>query len=183
MNPEKTSVVHFTRRRTANRRPFTIFDEPLQFTAYARYLGVDLDSKLTFQQHIQTVAKKATNRLLAIYPLLRSQVFSIETRLHIYYMLIRSLLTYAAPAWKHAAPSHLILLQRVQNRAARIITGHSRDTRITQLHEDLSLQYLSDFIEHISISFWNRIRTSPHDSLHNIGTAIPIRQTYRMPHP
>jgi len=39
-------------------------------------------------------------------------------------------------SWQHSANAYHLQLQRVQNSAARIITGHSRDTRIAQLHED-----------------------------------------------
>ena len=106
----------------------------------------------------------------------------METRLHIYCMMVRSLLTYAAPAWQHAAAIDLLLLQRVQNRAARMITGHSRDTRISQLHEDLVLPYLSEFMTVITNSFWNRMRNSPIAPLRTIGTSQPPRHVYRMLH-
>jgi len=180
---EKTAVVHFSKRHTRLVQPLTLFGMQLQFSSQARYLGVDLDRTLLFQSHLKTTARKALNRLLALYPLFRSREITIEAKINIYKMMIRSILTYAAPAWQHAAMTHHLQLQRVQNRAARMITGHSRDTRIAQLHEDLSLPMLTDVIKLQCQLFWNRIIHSPNPSLHSIGTANPIRHIHRMPHP
>lgn len=181
-NLEKTCVVHFTRRRPAALRPLTFFGDPLQLQDSAKYLGIELDRKLTFRTHLITVAKRALQRTLALYPMLKSPVLSMDTRLHIYYMMIRPVLTYAAPAWRHAAPTYIKRLQIVQNRAAKIISGHSRDTRTVQLHEDLNLKLIDEFLDCLCRSFWNRIRNSPHASLQSIGTRDPPRRIYRMPH-
>ena len=87
------------------------------------------------------------------------------------------------PTWSHAAKTHLRTLQLVQNRAARIITGHSRDTRITQLHEDLDLPYIHQVIDHQLHNFWTRLHNSTYPEIQAIGTSIPRRHTYKMPHP
>lgn len=61
--------------------------------------------------------------------MLRGHALSFDMRMHIYHMTIRPVLTYAAPAWQYAAPTHIKELQIIQNREARIISGHSGNTR------------------------------------------------------
>jgi len=107
---------------------------------------------------------------MRLFPMLRNNGLSMETRIHIYLMMIRPMLTYASPAWQHAAPSHHILFQRVQNRAARIITGHTRDTRVLQLHEDLEIPFLQDVLTY-QHSFWTRMQHSQHQILQDLGTS------------
>ena len=183
LNTDKTAVVNFTKRRPPVPPPLLLFGSNLEYSQHARYLGVDLDRKLTFRLHLQTIANRTTSKLLALYPILKSHDLTLKAKLHIYLIMIRPALTYAAPAWQHAAKTFHQLLQRVQNRAARMITGHSRDTRIMQLHEDLSLPMLDEHIDAICRSFWNRMSHSPHYSLQILGTAQPPRYTHRMPQP
>lgn len=97
-------------------------------------------------------------------------------------MMIRPVLTYAMPAWQHIT-SHKKKLQIIQNRAATIISGHYRDTRITQIHEDLNMELLTDYTDRITRSFWTQIRNTPHEPLQNIGTRVPLTQPHRMPRP
>jgi len=173
INTDKTAVVYFTRRRPRDLRQLSFFNEPLTIQTTARYLGIDLDRRFTFASHLQSAAKRATQRTMALYPMLKSPALSIELKLRIYAMMIRPILTYAAPAWQHAAPTNLKKLQIVQNLAARIISGHSKDTRIIQIHEDLNLELLSDFIARTTRSFWHRISITQHAPLHVIGTLLP----------
>lgn len=82
--------------------------------------------------------------------------------------------TYAASTWQYAAKFHQLLLQRVQNRATRMLIGHPRDTSIIiQLHEFLPL--LQDVTDSQCRSFWLRMHHSQYEILHNLGTAqLPV---------
>lgn len=67
------------------------------------------------------------------------------TPYHVYTHMVRSVMCYVAPAWLHAAPTHIRQLRKVQNLAFRALTVHDRVTRIAQLYEDsedLPLSYL-----------------------------------------
>jgi len=183
INIDKSTTIHFTKRYGNLPTAPELQNQAIPIEPIAKYLGVYLDRRLTFKHHITTIANKANQRLFALYAMFKSPVLSIKTKLHIYKMMIRSLLLYAAPVWKNAAKSHIIKLQRVQNKAARIITGHSRDTTIIQLLDDLDLPYLDSLIDQIHINFWRKIQHSNQDHITNIGTLIAQRQLYKMPKP
>jgi hypothetical protein len=47
-------------RRFIQPRPVTLFGEPIQWVETTRYLGVTLDTRLTWSPHIDQVRKKTT---------------------------------------------------------------------------------------------------------------------------
>jgi len=67
-----------------------------------KYLGVIFDKKLTWRLNIEMIAIKAFFIFLSIYPILKRERLSVGAKLIIYTALIRSMLTYACPAWKVA---------------------------------------------------------------------------------
>jgi hypothetical protein len=60
--------------------------------------------------------------------------------------LIRSAMTYACPAWEFAAESHLLKLQRLQNRVLRTIGNFPRRTSVRDLHVAFQIPYVYDFV-------------------------------------
>jgi hypothetical protein len=55
-------------------------------------------------------------------------------------------MTYACPAWESAAVSHLMKLQRLQNKVLRVIVGLPRPTPRRDIHAELHVPYEYDFI-------------------------------------
>ncbi|XP_053982726.1 uncharacterized protein LOC128878499 [Hylaeus volcanicus] len=60
VNPTETELVLFTRRRNLTLRPPTLSRVELKLSREVRYLGVTLDSRLTWKSHITKQAQKAT---------------------------------------------------------------------------------------------------------------------------
>ena len=76
----------------------------IPWSPHIRYLGLELDSKLLFKKHLNTVTHKATGVLLKIFPLLaRDSTLSSYNKLTLYKLLIRPILTYAAPVWSNTS--------------------------------------------------------------------------------
>jgi hypothetical protein len=63
-----------------------------------------------------------------------SKHLSANIKLIVYGALIRSIMTYACPTWEFAADTHLIKLQRLQNRVLRAIGKLDRSTLVCDLH-------------------------------------------------
>jgi hypothetical protein len=58
----------------------------------------------------------------------------------------RSKMTYACPTWESAADTHLLKLQRLQNKVLRIIGGLPRLTPIRYMHAEFQIPYVYVFI-------------------------------------
>jgi hypothetical protein len=54
--------------------------------------------------------------------------------------------TYASPAWEFAADTHLIKLQRLQNKVLRTIGNFPRRTPVREMHMAFHLPYVCDYM-------------------------------------
>ena len=64
VNPAKTHLVPFT-KKTGNKgiKEIVFYETILQTVGEVKYLGVTLDSKLTFKPHLERITTKATRTL------------------------------------------------------------------------------------------------------------------------
>ena len=87
-----------------------------------KYLGVILDNKLTFNEHVDAICSKATNLL----NLCRRNLYmcSPEIKEAAYKSLIRPHLEYASPAWSPHTSQNINKIEAVQKRAARFVLGN-----------------------------------------------------------
>jgi len=84
-----------------------IQDNFLPWLSAVRYVGLVLDSKLLFTLHLHTIANKSTGVFCKIFPLLaRDSAVTRSNKLTLYKLLIRSILTYAAPVWSSTCSSY-----------------------------------------------------------------------------
>ena len=90
---------------------------------YVKYLGVLLDSKLSFCHHISSIKKKIS-RAIGIMHKMKSYVSkNVLTCLH--YSLVYPFLIYAIPIWGVACEKYINPLFVLQKRAVRIITHNN----------------------------------------------------------
>jgi hypothetical protein len=54
-------------------------------------------------------------------------------------------MTYACPAWEFAANTHLLKLQRLQNKVLRTIGNFPRHTPVCELHKAFNIKYIYDY--------------------------------------
>jgi hypothetical protein len=97
INIGKCRTTLFSRRLHHYRHspcPVTISDECIAWTSETKYLGVTLESKLTYKT---LILRKANNRLRQMFPILnKSSIVNINVGLIIYKSLLRYILTYAS---------------------------------------------------------------------------------------
>ena len=103
-------------------------------------LGVLLDEKLTFEINIEYICKKAC---VGIGALRRIQAFvPLCTLVTLYRSLIEPYFDYCSPVWDTCGKQLKDKLQKVQNRAGRIIKGSSYDVRSADVLNNLKWQTL-----------------------------------------
>ena len=116
------------RPRACNFSPFLLSsnDNPINIVSSTKYLGVFIDNKLNFKEHILTLENKIA-RSVGILSKVRYN-FPLKTLLQLYHALIHPLLTYGIVVWGSTYPSYLSKLKTLQNKAMQIISGsHYRD--------------------------------------------------------
>ena len=75
----------------------------------------------------------------------------------LYRQLIRPMMDYASPVWRHATDSHLKRHQHVQSKCLRIIAGEPWYVSDLQLHEDMEVPYIAEHIKNLAQSFDSKI--------------------------
>jgi len=117
--------------------------EPIKWVDTTRYLGVTLDTRLTWLPHINQFRKKTAQRMGMLGPLFnRKSDLSVRNGVLLYKQLIRTIMDYACPAWRSAARTHVQRLQVLQSQCLRFSTGTPWYVSNRQIHEDLVFRCL-----------------------------------------
>lgn len=100
LNAAKTETMVFTKRTNAHIRgcdhPLVVRGNAIQRSDSLRYLGVKLDTSMTFSQHIKHNIGCTTGALIALYRVLINKNTPTENKLLIYKALLRPRLIYGA---------------------------------------------------------------------------------------
>lgn len=100
INPKKTVAILFGDRMLKDLKELLVNNHPVLWSQQVKYLGITLDSRLTFHKHVLAIQKKTRQIRAALYPLLNSRShLSLRQRLTIHKLYIIPNLTYARPAW------------------------------------------------------------------------------------
>ena len=101
---------------------------------------------------------KASQRLGVLCTLLNKRSgLSIRNGLMLYHQLIHPMMDYACPVWRHAVDSHLKRLQHTQSKYLHIIADSPWYVSNLQLHEDLEVPYVAEYIRNLAQSFDSEI--------------------------
>jgi hypothetical protein len=75
-----------------------------------------------------------------------AELLSANIKLTVHKALIRSVMTYAFPAWEFSADAHLMKLQHLRNRVLRTNGRFRRRIPVRDLHTAFNLPYIYDYL-------------------------------------
>ena len=165
LNPDKCKVLTLTLRRNPVIGAYAIRGVVLERVHVMRDLGVLLDQRLTFGEHVEHTVRKA-NRALGL--LMRTFATGKHGRpfdaskhraiLSTYFANVRSILEYCSVVWGGAARTHMQRIERVQEKfltwlCARCrvrgvsfdysdLTSHFKVNTITARHEQHDIMFI-----------------------------------------
>jgi hypothetical protein len=113
INEEKTQAIYFTHRSRPPDSLLMLNGQNISFVNSVKFLGVIFDKRMTWRLHIE-IETKAFRTFIKIYSLFKRERLSTNIKLTLHKALIRSVMTYACPAWEFAVGSHLLKLQQLQ---------------------------------------------------------------------
>lgn len=173
INADKTQAIFFPFDQKKRRQPtqkLLLNNNEVKFDKQLKYLGVILDAKLNFGNHIANIKTKATNCVRAVYPLIcKSSKLNTANKLTIFKTIIRPILMYAAPVWMNAAVSHLKHLQIIQNKSIKIIYNLPWRYHTTALHDLSNTPMLRQHIANINTKFINKCSISDYELIRSLG--------------
>ena len=101
----KEMLISF-KRKTPVISNITINNTPIERVTSYKLLGLIVSSNLTWNDHIESLTKKASKRIYSVCLLKRACVAE-QDLVTFYITCIRSILEYACPAWFYSTPKYL----------------------------------------------------------------------------
>jgi hypothetical protein len=144
INEDKTRGIYFSRSPRPPESLLTLNLRNIPFVNSVNYLGVIFDRRVTWKLHIEMTEAKIFRTFIRVYLLFKSERLSANIKLTLHKALIRSIMTYACPAWEFAADNHLLQLQRLQNKVLHSIGKFPRRTPVRDLHMAFQISYIYD---------------------------------------
>ncbi|GFV54379.1 RNA-directed DNA polymerase from mobile element jockey [Trichonephila clavipes] len=172
INVGKSQAIIFKKGQYRNRlRELKLFRNSIPWVRQVEYLGVTLDSKLTFNSHLRKITCKFKRTLYTLLPLLnRSSILSLKSKRLIYLQYLQPTLTCACQIWGCAAQHHLNKLQILQNRTLRLILNYPRFIARRYLHRDSNIDPINENQISLSRTFYDNV------NMHN-NPLIAIQST------
>jgi len=185
LNSSKSEVSFFTTwTHEASWKPTIRVDgNPIPFAEHPRLLGVYLDCQLSFAYHTKEVADVALKKLRMLSLVSYSTWGWRRTELHkLYSAFVRGKLDYSASGWQPwLSPSNVEILDRVQNKALRIINGQMKSSPTDAVRLEARMPPYQTHIDRMCLRSAEKALRMPEDHpLHEtFHTAIPAKNNRR----
>ncbi len=169
-DPSKYQLLHLSRKQRFNLDHSLQLNERQCINArqFVRYLGVDIDSKLSWNQHVKGTRSKVTKSIGALARIAGSTWGgNYKSMRQLYQAMVIPQLTYCCSVWHQPErttghnKTHLTSLQRIQTQAARQITGAFKATSTPALDIEAHLLPIKQQLDKITSEAVLRIATSP----------------------
>ena len=136
-NTSKCHVLRMTGKKTIITQNYKLGNEPLTTVSNHPYLGVEFDSKLSWNVQVQKVKAKGTKTLNMVRRNFTKGT-NEKIREQIYTSLVRPTLEYGSVAWDPHQANRIQMLESVQNKGARYVTQEwSRYSSISEIKDKL----------------------------------------------
>ena len=97
--PDKSEAVLLTTKRKIAPICFTILGTPIRLSKAIKYLGVWLDTKLTFAEHVKKTTEKVEKTIRALTSLMPNIGGPRASKRRVMASVVQSQILYAAPVW------------------------------------------------------------------------------------
>ena len=127
MAPEKTEALLVTDSRCFQYQRVVLREHEVEWKTSIKYLGVQLDRKLSFGEHLRIAATKAIQCGANLARLMPNIGGPREAKRRLVASVVHSKLLYAAPVWANALQIHAIqkrLFSAQRSAALRIVSAY-----------------------------------------------------------
>jgi hypothetical protein len=124
LNVDKSQCMFFTHKSFQYNNEIKIANEALSQVETAKFLGVYLDSKLSFKKHLCYIKGKVARGIGIICK--ARKILNRDTLSNLYYSFVYPHIVYCIEVWGNAADEHVNPLYLLQKKCVRIITNSSK---------------------------------------------------------
>jgi hypothetical protein len=139
-NPKKTNYMILGPRRNLEKNDnmaLVMDDKTIEQEQSTKLLGIYIDECMIWDDHINHIIAKVSNGLRMLYKT-RNMTDDIDTLKSVYNSLVLPYFDYCSIAWGDCSKTRMDRLQKLQNRAARIITREDNSVRSCDIRNRLN---------------------------------------------
>lgn len=129
-----------------------------------KYLGIHLDRRLTWKEHIKAKKEQLNIKSRKMYWLLgHKPELSLENKILLYKAILKPVWTYGCQLWGTASNSNIEILQRYQSKTLRLITNAPWFITNKCIHHDMKMPTVKEEINSIRTNYLQRLsnQTNP----------------------
>ena len=142
-HPDKCQLLRISKKKSPSEFTYSIHNTDISITSNAKYLGVTINNKLSWNRHISIICGKANSTLNFLHRNFKSCSPKVKDKLYCTY--VRPALEYCSSVWDPHTDLNINKLEGVQRRAARFVNNNfSRETRVTPMLQALNWVPLSE---------------------------------------
>ena len=166
--------------------PPKIGNRTFQWKQEVKYLGVLLDTKLSFKNHITQSIQRANKAVSILFCILKKNSHaSVESKMTIYRAYIRPILTYAGILFQNCPKTHFGRLQVMQNKSLRMALSKPYATRISKLHKEAKIPTIREFVDKNTKKFYETTKSHDNPLVVTLGNytagSVPFRVKHKLP--
>ena len=135
-NNEQTHKINFNPKLPPTTK-LIIDNVPVTRKTCTKFLGVIIDERLTFKEHIRHIKGKISRGLGILYK--SKSILNKPTLIQLYNSFICPYLNYCITVWGNTLPTYLAPINSIQRRAIRVIAGKTRRDDADPLFKDLKI--------------------------------------------
>ena len=157
-NAKKCNIMRVSCSRKLLQHFYSLGNEILQEVSDAKYLGIQIDNKLDWNNHISTVAARGQSKLAFLNRNLKGCPKKLRDTAYI--SLIRPALEYSCSVWRPHKKSNKDKIEKVQRRAARFVSNNfRRKASVSEMLHDLCWQSLDGRRQDQRLVFFTKLLT------------------------
>lgn len=159
LNHNKSVHVDFTNNRISH-HVLTIFNKTVPYSNSAKYLGMNLDAKLRWKEHIKKKKQELDIRYRELYWLLGEKShISLHNKLMIYKQVLVPIWSYGIQLWGCSHKSNIKIIQTFQNKVLRRMVNAPWYIRNSDLHRDLGIDTVDEIITKYAIAHHTKLQS------------------------
>nr|AMS38375.1 hypothetical protein [Bactrocera tryoni] len=169
LNELKSIHINFT-NKTATYIPLYIGNEVIPYSTSAKYLGLTLDAKLKWKEHIQRKVAELKLKYNKINWLIgKKSPLTTSNKILVYNQTLKPIWTYGIQLWGCAAPLYIEAVQRFQNKVLRKIVNAPWYIRNSDLHRDLHIKMVREVIRETASKHATRLQNHVNAEARQLG--------------
>ena len=130
-NPNKTEAILFTLKKNIPNPSLVFNNTNVTFVSHHKHLGLTLSNDGKWHEHISNIISSSSK----VLGMMRKIKFTVNRKAlnQIYISFLRPILEYGSSVWDSCTNYEKDNLDKIQNEAARIVTGLTRSVSLRRL--------------------------------------------------